>query len=371
MRFLLACGGSGGHINPALAVAELLRSDGHEVLFVGTPHGLERTLVCKAGFAIEFAEIHSLAHSLSLRAIIRNIGVLVKMAGALRKARGIVRRFSPHAALGTGGYASYPPLRAAAQLGVPVLVHESNALPGVTTKMLAKHAHKILVGMEACRDSYSQKEKTEVVGTPVRGDFFSASRLQARQELRLDNRPLVVSFFGSQGARDMNTLILGVMEQLKKTDAWQHIHVTGSKAYGDIRKRAADLGLDGIHGLRIEEYLHNMPQVMASADLVICRAGASTLAELAATGRPAVLIPSANVANDHQNANAKVFSAQGGAEMCAESALNVQKLYELTDSLLQNTKKLDRMKLALEKSAFPDSAQRIQRLLYEAGKSLN
>ncbi len=369
MKFLLACGGSGGHINPALAVADLLRNDGHDILFAGAPHGLESQLVTREGFPIKYVDIRSLSHSLSPKAIVHNVGVVVKMAGAMRTARKIVRDFSPDAALGTGGYASYPPLRAAAQMGVPMLVHESNAIPGITTKMLAKHAKKILVGMASCKDGYPEEDKVEVVGTPVKSEFFNVGRLQARENLRLDNRPFVVSFFGSQGARDMNTLILALMEQLKGTAAWQHTHVTGARAYQSIEARAKELGLIGIPGLRIEEYLYNMPDFMAAADLIICRAGASTLAELAAAGCPSVLIPSIHVANDHQTANAKAFSAAGGALMKTEGELDAKGLYELVDQLTRHKTQLNEMRDTLKKSAVPNSAERIQQLLYSAARA--
>jgi len=367
MKFLLACGGSGGHINPALSVAGLLREEGHEVLFVGAPQGLERDLVPREGFPIEFVAVRSLSHSLSPRAAIRNIGTLFQMKGALRAARRIIRDFAPDAALGMGGYASYPPIRAAAGLKIPVLVHESNALPGVTTRVLAKYADKILVGMEACRDAYARQDRVAVVGTPVRGEFFSADRIAARETLRLDNRPLIVSFFGSQGARDMNAMMLELMLLEQESGCpWQHIHVTGAKAYGEITTRACEHGLRTKEGLRVEQYIYNMPDVMAAADLVICRAGASTLAELAASRSPSLLIPSIHVANDHQTANAKAFSAAGGAVMKPESGLSAIVLYDLIKDLLQNKDNLDKMKESLGKLSTPDAARQIKDLLIEA-----
>ena len=368
MRFVLTCGGSGGHINPALAVARILREEGHEVLFVGAPSGLERDLVPREGFAIEFVEVRSLSRSLSPKALARNIGTAVKVAGALGAAGKILRRFRPHAVLGTGGYASFPALRAAAQLKIPVLVHESNAFPGVTTKMAAKRADAVLVGMESCRAAYKRQDRVHVVGTPVRPEFFTADRLLAREALRLDNRPAVVSIFGSQGARDMNRLTLELMK--REGGEWQHIHAAGPKRYDALSKAAAEGGLvfDGETGLRLTDYIHNMAEAVAAADIVICRAGASTLAELAAAGKPAVLIPSPNVAADHQTANAKMFAGAGGAVFLPEAGLTAEILYRAVKDLLGDRDQRETMRKSLQKLAVPDSARRIAGLMLKAAK---
>ncbi|MDR0324557.1 MAG: undecaprenyldiphospho-muramoylpentapeptide beta-N-acetylglucosaminyltransferase [Oscillospiraceae bacterium] len=365
MRFILTCGGSGGHINPALAVARLLREDGHEVLFIGAPSGLERDLVPREGFAIEFVDVRSLSRSFSPKAVARNIGTVVKVAGALRQARKIIKHFQPQAVLGTGGYASFPALRAASKLKIPVLVHESNAFPGVTTKMAAKHADAILVGMESCREAYKNQSRVHVVGTPVRPEFFTTDRLAAREALKLDNRPVIVSIFGSQGARDMNRMILELMKL--ENGEWQHIHAAGPKRYGALAKTAAERGLvfDGGTGLRLMDYIHNMAEACAAADILICRAGASTLAELAAAGKPAVLIPSPNVTADHQTANAKMLENAGGAVVMPEAGLTAENLYRAVKDLLGDQSRREAMTRSLHKLAVPNSAQRIAGLMQE------
>ena len=368
MRFIITCGGSGGHIVPGLAVARTLREGGHEVLFVGAPRGLERDLVPREGFPIEFVDVRSLSRSFSPRALAQNLGTVVKVAGALGAARQILRRFRPQAVLGTGGYASYPALRAAAKLKIPVLVHESNAFPGVTTRMAAKRADAILVGMESCRAAYKRQDRVHVVGTPVRAEFFTADRLRAREALRLDNRPVVVSIFGSQGARDMNRITLELMKL--EGGEWQHIHAAGPKRYDALCKTAAEGGLvfDGGTGLRLTGYIHNMAEAAAAADVLICRAGASTLAELAAAGRPAVLIPSPNVTADHQTANAKMFSGAGGAVFLPEAGLTAETLYRAVKDLLGDQGRREAMRESLRKLAAPDSAERIAGLMLKAAK---
>lgn len=370
MRFLLTCGGSAGHINPALAVAGLLRSEGHEVLFVGAPTGLENKLVPREGFDIKTVAISSLAHSLSPKAIMRNVKVLTQMGPALHKAKKIVEEFKPDAALGTGGYASFPPLRAAAKLGIPVLIHESNAIPGITTRSLADKAAYVLVGMETCRKAYKDQSKVRVVGTPVRKDFFNRNRVLSREALGVDNRPLIASILGSQGARDVNNLMLRLFKLEAENGQWQHIHATGATGYGWMIEKASELGIDFKENphIRMEEYLFNMPDIMAGADLMICRAGASTLAELCAAGCPAVLIPSPNVAADHQTANAKALEATGGAVVLTEDGLDEKNLYDTIDGLLRSREKLDEMSVNLRKAAVENSAGQIRDLLYEVAR---
>ncbi|MCL1806276.1 MAG: undecaprenyldiphospho-muramoylpentapeptide beta-N-acetylglucosaminyltransferase [Oscillospiraceae bacterium] len=368
MRFILTCGGSGGHINPALAVARLLREGGHEVHFIGAPSGLERDLVPREGFPIEFVEIRSLSRSLSPKAIVKNVKTAVQTLGAAGKAKKIIQRYKPNAVLGTGGYASYPALRAAAKCKIPVLVHESNAFPGLTTKMAAKRADAILVGMEHCREAYKHKDRVHVTGTPVRPEFFSTNRLLAKEELKLDNRPLIVSIFGSQGARDMNRIILELMRL--EGGEWQHIHAAGPKRVDSVLQKAEEMGLafNGTTGLRLLDYIHNMAQAAAAADLLICRAGASTLAELAAAGKPAILIPSPNVAADHQTANAKMMEKAGGVVVVPEAGLSAEKLHELVKTMLADKDKLGQMSRDIQKTSVPDSAQRIVKILMKTAK---
>jgi UDP-N-acetylglucosamine--N-acetylmuramyl-(pentapeptide) pyrophosphoryl-undecaprenol N-acetylglucosamine transferase len=359
MKFVITCGGSGGHINPGLAVARVLRGQGHEVLFIGAPQGMESDLVPREGFPIEFVRVRSLSRSLSPKAAARNIKTAAQTLTAAGKAKKILKQFKPQAVLGTGGYASYPALRAASKLNIPVLVHESNAFPGVTTRMAAKRADAILVGMESCRGAYKRQDRVHVVGTPVRPEFFTTGRTAAREALKLDSRPTVVSIFGSQGARDMNTAILGLMK--REGGEWQHIHAAGPKRYGELRKTAAEQGLvfDGETGLRMVDYIHNMATAAAAADILICRAGASTLAELAAAGKPAVLIPSPNVAADHQTANAEAFAREGGAVVLAEAGLTAETLHKAVKDLLEDKSKREQMSRKLKAIAVPDSAERI------------
>ncbi|MDR1670013.1 MAG: undecaprenyldiphospho-muramoylpentapeptide beta-N-acetylglucosaminyltransferase [Oscillospiraceae bacterium] len=361
MKFVITCGGSGGHINPGLAVARLLRDRGHGVLFIGAPQGMECDLVPREGFAIEVVRVRSLSHSLKPKAVLRNVGAVLKAGVAGHAANKILRRFQPDAVLGTGGYASFPALRAALKRGIPVLIHESNAFPGVTTRLIAKRADAVLVGMEACRAAYPDPEKVYVVGTPVRPEFFSCDRALAREEMRLDTRPAVVSILGSQGAGEMNRLILDMMA--RNGGAFQHIHAAGPKRYDALVKEAAARGLtfDGASGLRLVDYIHNMACACAAADLIICRGGASTLAELAAAGKAAIIIPSPNVTADHQTANAKILG--GAAMVLPEAGLTAETLLAAVKELLEDRVRREKMGARMKAFAVPDSAERIVELL--------
>jgi UDP-N-acetylglucosamine--N-acetylmuramyl-(pentapeptide) pyrophosphoryl-undecaprenol N-acetylglucosamine transferase len=324
---------------------------------------MERDLVPRDGFQIQFVDICPLSRSLSPKGFIKNAAALLKAAASVGKAKKIIKDYKPAAVLGTGGYASYPALRAASALKIPTLVHDSNAFPGITTKMAAKRADAILVGMESCRSAYKRKERVHVVGTPVRPEFFTADSAASKEALRLDNRPLVVSIFGSQGARDMNRIVMDMMEL--KTEGFQYIHAAGPKRYKAFLAAAGERGIvfDGTTGLRLVDYIHNMAQAAAAADLIICRAGGSTLAELAAAGKPAVLIPSPNVTADHQTANAKMLAGAGGAVLLPEAGLTAEILHREVQSLLKDRAKREEMSKKLKALAVPGSAKRIAEMM--------
>ncbi len=347
-------------------MARALRDEGHEALFVGAPRGMECDLVPREGFPIEFVNIRSLVHSASPKAMLRNAGTVMKTTVAGHTAKKILRRFKPDAVLGTGGYASFPALRAALKLKIPVLVHESNAFPGVTTRIIAKGADAVLVGMEACRAAYPNPEKVHVVGTPVRPEFFTADRMLARERLRVDSRPVVVSILGSQGAGEMNRVILEMMAL--NGGEFQHIHAAGPKRYEAMEEEARARGLvfDGATGLRLVDYIHNMADACAAADVLVCRGGASTLAEIAAAGKAAVIVPSPNVVADHQTANAKMLG--DAAVVLPEAGLTAKILFKTVKNLLSDHSGREAMGHKIKAFAVPDSARIIADLMIKQKK---
>ena len=280
MRIIFTCGGTGGHINPAIAVAKLWqeRDPSCEILFMGAEDGMENRLVPREGFRLETLKISNFQRKLTPAGIWHNVTTLCHMAGSMGKAKRIIREFRPDVIVGTGGYASFPALKMGAKLGIPTAVHESNAVPGLTTRMVAGSVKKIMVSFEDSRKNYAQPEKVVVTGTPVRSEFLYTRRADARKALGLDDKPLIVSAWGSLGAREMNKKIARFFVREAEDGLFSHIHATGSYGWRWMPDLVKELGLDlSRHPqLDMREYIYDMPTVMAAADLVICRAGAAT-----------------------------------------------------------------------------------------------
>ncbi len=370
MRILFTCGGTGGHINPAISVAKLFKIKRPEsvILFVGGANGMETKLVPDEGFALKTIDVRSLKRGVSPAAFYKNAAMLFKMAGLLSDAKRIVEAFSPDVVVGTGGYASFPVVYAASRLGIPTVIHESNAVPGLTTRLLSRRADRILVSFEESVKHYKRPQAVRVTGTPVREAFIYTQKQPARQALRLDERPLVVSYWGSLGAREMNKITAEFMRLEEKSKAFYHIHATGSYGYRWMPGLVRDLGveLEQNPQLQLREYIYDMPQVMAAADLVICRAGASTLSELAAAGKPAIIIPSPNVAGNHQEKNARVLGARGAANVLLEKDCNAKDLYTQVCTLLEQPEKLALMSEKMSSLAVMDAAERIYESILDA-----
>ena len=364
MNVIFTCGGTAGHINPAIAVANILkeRHPDCNILFIGAKGHMEEKLVPKAGYALKCLPGAGLPRGMSLKAIKKNVKVVGDLMSSIKECKKIIQEFGADVIVGTGGYASYPALRAGHKLGIPTCVHESNAVPGVTTKMAANKADRVLVSFAESAQYYRHPEKVEVVGMPVRKEFFLTQKSDARKELGLDNRPLVVSAFGSLGARAMNYAVADmlVLEQ-EQGFPFNHIHATGSFGWAWMPEHVKNLGVDPelCDGLDLREYIYNMPTVMAAADVIISRAGASTLNEIAASGTPCVLIPSPNVTNDHQTKNAKILADRGAAVLLPEGEEMGKKLFEIVSDLLADQEKRMNMSAALRSMVVADSAERI------------
>ena len=364
MKILFTCGGTAGHINPAVALARLfqVRDPECQVLFVGADGGMEERLVPKEGYPIETVTITNFHRSLTPAAVGHNLKTLINMGRSKRQANAILDKFQPDLVVGTGGYASYPVVHAAAARGIPTAVHESNAVPGLTTKALSKVVDRVMVGFEESRNYYEHPEKVVVTGTPVRDGFFRYTKKEARAALGIDDdRPLVLSYWGSLGAEVMNGYMADFLTFLDRDGVpFRHLHGAG-RDYGVLSAKLKERGVDfsGSTGLEMREYIYDMPTVMAAADLVLCRAGASTLAELTAIARPAILVPSPNVTADHQTKNAKVLSEAGGAILMPEAECSAESLYRTAAELLARPEKREEMSRALTAMGSPDAAGRI------------
>ena len=370
MKFLFTCGGTAGHVNPALAIAQRIREimPDSEILFVGAKGNMETELVPREGFPITTVTITNIQRSFKPDKILHNLKTFKNIITSEIDAKRIIRKFAPDAAIGTGGYVCYPVIKAANSLGIPTALHESNAIPGLTTKMLQNKVDRIFVGFEESRENYSHPERVEVVGTPVRTDFTALTQEQAKEKLGIPaDKKFLVSVWGSLGASFMNEMMVGFIERAVKKPDFALVHSTGKSGYEAMCKRLHDKGCNDYaeKGMDVREYIYDMPTVMAAADLVLCRSGASTLSELTLLGKPAILIPSPNVTNNHQEKNARVLENAGGAKVLLEGGFSVDSLMGTVSDLLNKPEELGRMSDCMKSLCVKDSADRIAGAILE------
>ena len=363
MNLIFTCGGTAGHINPAIAVANMMRERHPDcnILFIGAKGHMEEKLVPQAGYDLKCLEGSGLSRGKNLAAVKKNLHAVKCVREGVKACKKIFREFKPDVVIGTGGYASYPVVKCAAGMGIPTAVHESNMVPGLTTKMLEGSADRIMVGFEECRQHYRHPDKIVVTGTPVRGDFFDLTRSQAREKLGLtDDRPLIVSFWGSLGASHMNAH----MEDFFRLEAadgmpFHHIHGVGKSGYPAMTARLRADGLDHVPGLDVREYIYDMAPVMRAADLVICRAGASTISEITALATPAILVPSPYVTNNHQEKNARILEQHGGAVVLLEADASGEALYRAASGILRDPQRQADMSRGMAELGIRDATKRL------------
>lgn len=375
MNVIFTCGGTGGHINPAISVANLLRErmPDSKILFIGAEDGMEKNLVPRAGYELETIRISNFQRKLTPAGVWHNVTTACHMAGSMQKAKKIIRAFQPDVIVGTGGYASYPALHMGAKLGIPTAVHESNAVPGLTTRMVAGHVSRIMVSLADSSNQYPDPEKVTVTGTPVGSAFLYGDREKARAALGIGDEPLIVSAWGSLGAREMNKKIARFMVREAQDGLYRHVHATGSYGWRWMPAYVRDQGLllENHPWLDMREYIYNMPELLAAADLMLCRAGAGTISEVCASGTPCIMIPSPNVTDNHQEKNARVLEKRGAAVVVREKDCDGDSLYETARALLSDPDRLREMRLAARRLAVVDAAEQILQVIRElaAGKA--
>ena len=369
MKFVFTCGGTAGHINPALSVAGRIREllPDSDILFIGAEGRMETELVPREGYDIETIRISSLSRSFSAEGIRHNFRAARDLAGSMPAAKRILKEFRPDVVVGTGGYVGYPVLTEAARMGIPTCVHESNAMPGLTTRMLENSVDTIMVGFESARQNYKHPEKVKVTGTPVRLEFMRTDREAARKKLGMDaDTPLVVSVWGSLGATEMNKTVAGTIALAMESGGYHFIHSAGKRGYDAMTAYMRDtLQLSDWEqkGISVEPYLFNMAELMAAADIILCRSGASTLAELTAMGKPCILVPSPNVVADHQMKNARVLGDAGGAVVIPESEATAQRLHETITELIVDRQRLRKMGKVMESLSVENATDEITSLV--------
>ena len=365
MKIIFAAGGTGGHVNPALASAAAVRArePDCEILFIGTPNKIEADVVPKAGFAFTGLDVEGFSRGKSVKSILKNLIVFVKAFLAMGKAKRIIRDFSPDVVVGFGGYVSGPVLKAAQKLKIRTCIHEQNAYPGVTNKMLAKRADCVMLTSPEAEKYMTCKNKPVVTGLPVREAILRADPKAAKAKVSPDGRPVVFSFGGSLGAKALNEAMTQVIID-KKDHQLRFIHAcgkTGAAMPDTLRNAGVEVG-DGAN-VRVSEYIYDMETYLAAADVVICRAGASTLAELKSVGRASILIPYPYAAENHQYHNARELSDRGAAVLIEEKDLTVEALERELEQILTDPEKRAAMERAAKSLSIDDAETRIAELI--------
>ena len=346
-RIILTTGGTGGHIFPALAVAEQLRREGAELLFVGSEYGSEAGLARQAGIDFRGLPVHGV-----LGRGLRSVGAACGLLRAVFQARSIIREFHPDAVVGFGAYASFAPLMAARLCGVPLAVHEQNAMPGVTNRLLSRLATRVFLSLPDATGAF-QARKCVITGNPVRESIVALGDMEGRE---FSGRRLLV-MGGSQGARAINSVILASLGRL--LDSGVEIrHQTGP---GDLERVRAGYSAHGFDSSGVTPFIEDVAGAYAWADLVLCRAGATSVAELAVAGKPAVLIPFPHATHDHQTCNAQVMADLGAALLVPENSIGQRDVGGLLIELLRDPARLKDMAGQARSCARPDAAARVAR----------
>ena len=365
LRLYITGGGTGGHVTPGLAIARYFEQKHPEtvVRFAGSARGIENKLVPREGYPLDAIEIIGLSRSISPKGLAHNVKAAKLAVSAVSKAKKLLRQAKPDCVIGCGGYASFAVVRAAQQMGIPTVLLEVNALPGKVTKMLSKKADRVLVCFEQAKEILGGGDKVVLTGAPVRGEILAADRVKARARFGLsDDDQLVVSFWGSMGAKYMNEHMAGTLAlECKNGVRYHHVHATGAAAREWLPRMAREQGADFAQHPNIEvtEYIYDMADRLAAADLVVCRAGAATMGELCMLGRAALLVPSPFVAENHQEKNARALESAGGCRVLLEKDASPQKLYDEIGAMLSDRDALRRMGQAATTLAAHDASEKI------------
>ncbi|NLY42436.1 MAG: undecaprenyldiphospho-muramoylpentapeptide beta-N-acetylglucosaminyltransferase [Clostridiaceae bacterium] len=343
MKIIFAGGGTAGHINPAIAIASYIcaRHKDCDILFIGTKEGMENKLVPREGYNIRYINIKGFRRKLSFE----NFIVIKELFKGIMQARSIIRQFKPDIVVGTGGYVSGPVVWNASLMKIPTLIHEQNVFPGVTTKILSHFADVVAISFDESRKYLKTNKKIVLTGNPIRQTIIDTDRHTARMRLGLNYNPFILVFGGSLGADKINSTLIEYIKKIRNDKSVQLMFGTGERYYKSVLDTLNRQGIDvsKLEHIRVLPYIHDMDNAMAAADLVVCRAGAITLSEITAMGKPALLIPSPNVTNNHQEYNARALEKQGAAIVIREQELNGEVLYDKIHGLLKDRRALNNM----------------------------
>lgn len=364
MKVLISGGGTGGHINPGVAIAKKIKEKHNDanILFVGTEKGLEKKMVPKEGFKIKFITVEGLNKKVSLNTM---KSLVVGVKGYIQAGK-IIKEFKPDVVIGTGGYVCGPVVLSAFLKGIPTIIHEQNAIPGVTNKILSKIASRVAISFKES-EKYFPKNKVVFTGNPVKEQIITLNREKSREVWGLDKeKPIVFVVGGSRGAKNVNNAIIDIIPRFIEENV-QLIFVTGENQYEDTIKTLEKnkINVKNIKGIKILPFIFNMHEALGACDLIVSRAGATTLSEITAVGIPAILIPSPFVANNHQEYNAIALEENGAAILIKESQLKDNVLSEQIFNIIRNKETLVSMGLNSKKMAVIEAADNIYELMTE------
>lgn len=361
LKILLSGGGTAGHINPAVAIAAyaVKRDPDTEVLFVGTKRGLERTLIPKEGFDIKFVDVEGLKKELSLKSAVS----AAKLAAAVVKSLVILKRFKPDVVIGTGGYVCVSSVLAAKILGIPAIIHEQNVFPGSAVKFLADKCKATAISFEESRSYLKGIDNIVLTGNPIRPSIVGHSTEECKSKLGINGKKLILAFGGSLGAQRINDVMTEFIANNPKLDDTVIYFGTGKREYDRVIKNIESRGVRLNDNIVVKPYIDNMDVLMNAADVIICRSGAITLAEICAIGKSAILVPSPNVTNNHQELNARALSDRGAAITITENEFSLDTLEKAVFKLLNDEKYSYLMASRAKEMGITDACEKIYNMI--------
>ncbi|TDT61858.1 undecaprenyldiphospho-muramoylpentapeptide beta-N-acetylglucosaminyltransferase [Fonticella tunisiensis] len=362
MKVIISGGGTGGHIYPGIAIARKIKEKEQDsrIYFIGSHNGLEKKLVPKEGFNIDLIEVEGLNKKFSLK----TFSSIVKVFKGYAEARRLIKKYNPDVVIGTGGYVCGPVVLAAALKGIPTLIHEQNAFPGITNKILARFVNKIAITFKEA-EQYFPKGKVVYTGNPIRSQLLKANKQKARENWGFDmNRPLILVVGGSRGARNINNAVVDALEDINR-EGIQLLFITGENQYDDVIMQIEKKGINlkKFDGIKVVPYVYNMQDALGACDLIVSRAGATIISEITAMGIPAIIIPSPYVANNHQEYNAMALEENGAAIVIKESQLKDDIFKDQVLSIIKNKEMLHKMSENSKKISKIDAADNIYQII--------
>lgn len=362
MKVIVAAAGTGGHINPGIAIANKIKEmeKNSEIIFIGTERGLEKDLVPRSGYELKTINAHGIERKLT----IENFKNLYETMKSIKDAKKIMKEFQPDVVIGTGGYICMPVIIAANKMKIPTLLHESNAFPGVSVKLLSNKVNEVLVGFEDAKLRLPKAKKVVVTGNPTKIKKKNVSKEQKIGIIRSmglnEKKPIVLVFGGSQGAQSINKSVINMI-QAKKNQNYQIMWAAGPLQYEEIKEelKRNQIDIEHIEGVKIVPYIYNMEEIMNVVDLVVCRSGAMTITEIANVGKPAIFIPFPYATENHQEYNARVLEKVGAAKIILDKNLNAEGLNQSIESIVCDKNIMEEMARNASKTAVTNVEDKI------------